>query len=39
VLAELAMDRRSQACSDVRALQYDGEPTWQVAHDVARRHV
>jgi hypothetical protein len=33
------MDRRSRACSGVRAWRYGGEPTWHVAHDVARRHV
>jgi hypothetical protein len=33
------MDRRSRACSGVSARRYGGVPTWQVAHDVARRHV
>jgi hypothetical protein len=33
------MDRRSLACSGVRARRYGGEPTWQVAHDVARQRV
>jgi hypothetical protein len=33
------MDRRLLACSGVRARRYGGEPTWQVAHDVARRRV
>jgi hypothetical protein len=38
VSQRLAMDRRSLACSGVRARRYGDEPTWQVAHDVARRH-
>jgi hypothetical protein len=33
------MDRWSLACSGVRAQRYDGEPTWQVAHNVARLRV
>jgi hypothetical protein len=33
------MDWQSLACSGVRARRYGGEPTWQVAHDVARWHV
>jgi hypothetical protein len=33
------MDRRLLACSGVRARRYGGEPTLQVAHDVARRRV
>jgi hypothetical protein len=30
------MDQQLLAYSGMRARRYGGEPTWQVAHDVAR---